>query len=102
MATRDGGRLAIYTKYLDNPVDFDSLDILVDALTPEISCLIHRLMHECALMVLPMAFAATVEVARTIDCDWPKVEVIGSAATLHEVLARGPCHWRSRTGKWLS
>ena len=102
VATRDGGRLTVYTRYLNGSADFDTLDILVEAFTPEVSRLIHRLMHECAMMLLPMAFVATVDVARTIDCDWPKVEVIGSAATLHDVLAGGPYPWWSRFGKRLS
>jgi hypothetical protein len=97
VATRDGGRLAIYVRYLNDSADFDTLNILVEVLTPEGSCLIHRLMHECALMSLPMAFAATSELARAIDCAWPKVEVIGSAAALHDVLALGPYHWWRRT-----
>jgi hypothetical protein len=95
VATGDGGRLRICIKYLEDGPDFSTLNILVEVLTPEISGLIHRLMHECALMLLPMAFAATAEVARTIDCDWPKVEVVG-AAELHEVLVRGPYHWWRR------
>jgi Ran GTPase-activating protein (RanGAP) involved in mRNA processing and transport len=95
VATSDGGRMAIYIKYLNESADFDTLNILVEELTSEISCLIHKLMQECAFMLLPMAFAASVEVARTIDCDWPKVELVASAATLHELLARGPYHWWS-------
>jgi hypothetical protein len=95
-ATSDGGRLAIYIKYLSDSPDFNALNILVEVLTLEVSGLIHRLMHECALLLVPMAFAATSEVARTIDCDWPKVEVVGSAATLDKVLARGPYHWWRR------
>ena len=102
VATGDGGRLAIYIKYLNDSADFNALNILVEALTPETSRLIHRLMHECALMLLPMAFAATLEAARTIDCDWPKVEVVESAATLHETLARGPYQWWRRKRKRLS
>jgi Leucine-rich repeat (LRR) protein len=93
VATSDGGRLAIYIKYLNDSADFDTLNILVEVLTSEISCLVHRLMQECAFILFPMAFAASVEVGRTIDCDWPKVEVVASAATLHELLARGPYHW---------
>jgi len=54
------------------------------------------LMQECDLMAWPMAFAANTEVARTVDCDWPKVEVVASAATLHQLLARGPYHWWHR------
>lgn len=76
--------------------DFDSLNILVEVLTPPISSLVHRLIRECEFMLLPMAFAATEEVAGTLDCDWPKVEVVGSAATPHEVLIRGPYIWWSR------
>jgi Ran GTPase-activating protein (RanGAP) involved in mRNA processing and transport len=97
VATNDGGSTAVCVKYLNDSADFDTLNILADVLTPEISSLIHRLMRECALMLLPMAFAATLEVARTIDCDWPKVEVVGSARALHEVLARGPYLWWRRT-----
>jgi hypothetical protein len=102
VATRDGGRLTVYTKYLNDSADFNTLDILVEAFTPEVSRLIHRLMHECAMMLMPMAFAATADVARTIDCDWPKVEVIESATTLHDALARGPYLWWSRFRRRLS
>jgi hypothetical protein len=96
VATSDGGRMATSLKYLDGAPDFDTLNILVDVLTPEISCLVYKLMQECALMVWPMAFATSTEVARAIDCDWPEVEVVASAATLHRLLARGPYHWWSR------
>jgi hypothetical protein len=99
VATRDGGRLAVSVKYLDDSADFNTLNILVEVLTPEISRFIHRLMRECALMLSPMALAASSKVARTIDCDWPKVEVVRSAAALHEVLARGPYHWWRRGRK---
>jgi hypothetical protein len=96
VATRDGGRLAVFTKYLSESADFDALNILVEVLTPEASGLIHRLMHECALMLAPMALAATSEVAQTLDCDWPKVKVVESAGALHAVLARGPYRWWGR------
>ena len=96
VATSDGGRMAIAIKYLDDAPDFDTLNILVDVLTPELSCLIHQLMQECDLMSLPMAFAASTVVARAIDCDWPKVALVADAATLHEWLTRGPYRWWSR------
>jgi hypothetical protein len=96
VATTDGGRVAFYTRHLDDSPDFDTLNLLVEVLTPEVSGLIHRLMDECALMAVPMAFAATPDVAGTIDCDWPKVEIVASAAALHEVLARGPYDWWMR------
>jgi Ran GTPase-activating protein (RanGAP) involved in mRNA processing and transport len=97
VATSDGGRMAIYIKYLNDSAGFDTLNILVDVLTSEISGLVHKLMQEGALMLLPMAFAASGEVAGTIDCDWPKVKVVPSAATLHKLLARGPYHWWRQT-----
>jgi hypothetical protein len=97
VATGDGGRMALYIKYLNDSAEFDTLTLLVEVLTSEISCLVHRLMQECAFMLLPMAFAASIEVARTMDCGWPKVEVVTSAATLHELLARGPYDWWRRT-----
>ena len=50
VATRDGGRMAVSIKYLDDAPDYDTLNILVDALTPEISGLVYRLMLECDLM----------------------------------------------------
>ncbi len=40
-----------------------------------------------------MAFAASDEVASTIDCDWPDVSPVASSAKLHQVLARGPYRW---------
>lgn len=96
VATSDNGRMRFFTKYLDEAPDFDSLNILVDVLTPEISGILQELMQKCPLMLWPMAFAASDEVARSIDCDWPKIEVITSAATLHQLLARGPYHWWHR------
>ena len=96
VATRDGGRLAVSIKYLDVAPDYDTLNILVDVLTPEISGLVYRLMLECDLMSWPMAFAASTEVARAIDCGWPEVDVVASAAELHRLLSRGPYHWWSR------
>jgi hypothetical protein len=93
VATGDGGRAAIYIKYLNESAEFDALNILAEVLTPEMSGLVHRLMRECELMLLPMAFAASREVARTMDCDWPKVEIVASAKALHKLLARGPYAW---------
>jgi hypothetical protein len=97
--TADGGRLAVYTKYLKDADGFDTLNLLAEALTPEVSRLVHRLMRESALMLLPMALAASRDVARTLDCDWPKVRVTASAEALHRVLASGPYHWWRRAGK---
>jgi len=93
VTTQDGGRVAIYVKYLDESDDFEALNLLVEVLTPEISGLVHKLIDECAFMLLPMAFAANDEVAGTIDCDWPRVEIVESAERLHGLLARGPYHW---------
>jgi hypothetical protein len=56
-------------------------------------------MRACDLMLLPMAVAASRAVARTLDCDWPKVKVVVSAGALHKVLARGPYAWWRRTGR---
>lgn len=96
VATGDDGLMRLATKYLDESPDFDSLNVLIDVLTPQISGIIQDLMQKCHLMLWPMAFAASDEMARAIDCDWPKVEVITSATTLHRLLARGPYHWWSR------
>lgn len=93
IVTGDGGRLALYTKYLSDSDEFDTLNILVEALTPECSGLVHGLMENGELMLLPMAFAPSAKVAKTIDCDWPQVKVVASAAALHGLLARGPYDW---------
>lgn len=92
----DGGRMTICVKYLAGAPDFDTLSILIDEWTPETSGLVFKLMTECDLMAWPMALAATPEVAGAIDCDWPEVKVVRSAAALHQILARGPYHWWSR------
>ena len=93
VTTNDGGRVAIYVKYLKDSDNFQTLNNLVEALTPQISGLVHRFMQECAAMLLPMAFAPSVEVARRVDCDWPKIEVVPSGVALHELLACGPFGW---------
>lgn len=95
--TSDGGRMRFHTKYLRDADDYDTLNILVDTLTPQVSALAHRLMKECSFMLFPMSFAASTDVAGVIDVDWPSVEVVPSAATLHELLARGPYVWWRRT-----
>ena len=93
VATRDDGRMMLFIKYVADSANFDTLNVLVDGLTSEISSVLHRLMQECALMLWPMAFAASAEAAQAVDCDWPKVEVFTSATRLQGVLARGPYHW---------
>jgi len=93
VTTSDGGLMAVYVKYLKDSADFHMLNILVETLTQEISGLVHKLMRENAFMLLPMAIATGVDVARTLDCDWPKVEVVASVAGLHELLTRGPFSW---------
>src|SRR5262249_21220721 len=90
--TNDDGIVAIYVKYLTESAEFIALNILIDELTPEVSRVIHRLMKECSLMAFPMSFAVTSEVARMLDCDWPRVEMVATADRLHELLARGPYH----------
>lgn len=101
VATGDGGRLAIFTRYLGQSPAFNGLNIVCEVLTRDSAGLIHRLMHECGLILAPMALAATAEIAATMDCDWPKVEVAESAQKLHEVLRRGPHDWWSRAGQRL-
>jgi hypothetical protein len=99
VATADGGRVSVATKYLGDADDFHTLNLLADVLTPEASGLVYRLMREGALMLLPMGLAASREVARTLDCDWPKVRAAASAEALHRVLVRGPYAWWRRAGK---
>lgn len=91
--TGDGGRMAVFVKYLKDSANFDTLNILAEKLTPAISGFAYKLMLECDFMLLPMAFAASAGVAGTIDCNWPKIEVVPSASPMHELLSRGPFHW---------
>lgn len=95
VVTQDGGRLWVFVRYLASKPAFDSLNILCEQLTRQSATVIHRLMQECGLMLLPMAWAATDELARGFDCEWPRVEVLESAEVLHDRLARGPYHWWS-------
>jgi hypothetical protein len=96
VATGDGGRMAVCVRYLSDSAEFDTLNVLVETLTPEVSRLLHRLMQAGGFMLWPMAFAASQEVAQVLDCDWPAVEVVPSAESLHELLSRGPYHWWRR------
>jgi Ran GTPase-activating protein (RanGAP) involved in mRNA processing and transport len=91
--TCDGGDAAIYIKYLDDLEKFDTVNFLIDSLTPAISRLVHTLMCECGFMLFPMAIAASEAVAQTIDCDWPEVRVVTSDESLHELLLRGAYYW---------
>jgi len=87
VATGDGGRMSVHTKHLAGAGDFDSLNIVVESLSPEVSECVHRLMRECGFLLLPMVFAASDEAAAMLDCDWPKVTRVESAPCLHELLS---------------
>ena len=65
VTTSDDGRMTVHAKYLKDSEDFHTLNILAEALTPEISGLVHKLMQECAFLLVPMAFAASEEVAHS-------------------------------------
>jgi Ran GTPase-activating protein (RanGAP) involved in mRNA processing and transport len=93
VSTSDGGQMAVYVKYLKDSSEFDTLNILVDELTPAICSLLYKLMRENAFMLFPMAFAANAEVAGKMACEWPKVEIVASEGTLHDLLQRGPYQW---------
>jgi hypothetical protein len=93
IVTSDGGRMTICTRYFNDSADFDTLNLLVETLSPEISALVYRLMCEGDFFLLPMAVAASEDTASTIDCDWPHVTVVESPPALHALLARGPYRW---------
>ena len=97
-AMHDGGKVSIYTKYLDKSDDFDTLNFLVDSLTPNVSGLIHRMMLECAFVLYPMAMAPDEAVAQTIVGGWPKAKIVTSVESLHELLMRGAYNsWRDKS-----
>jgi Ran GTPase-activating protein (RanGAP) involved in mRNA processing and transport len=89
----DGGKLSIYTKYLDEADDFDTLNFLVDSLTLEVTRMVYRIMHECEFLMLPMSIASDDAVAQLVDCDWPKVKILRSYESLHELLIQGAYKW---------
>ncbi len=93
VTSRDGGRVSICTRSLADSGEFESLNIIVEVLSPQGCQLVHQLMLECGLLLLPMNFAASDEAASTLDCDWPDVTVVESATLLHELLSRGPYAW---------
>ncbi len=49
ITTPDGGKVSIYTMYLHYADDFDSLNLLIDALSQDVTQLIHRIMQTCGL-----------------------------------------------------
>jgi hypothetical protein len=93
VATGDGGQITGYTKYLHDSDEFDTLNLLIEALTPEISRLVHRVLQACDVLLWPMAIAATAEAAQAIDEDWPLVRIFSTPASFHTLLTRGPYHW---------
>jgi hypothetical protein len=86
----------LHTRYLKDGPDYNTLNCFLDVLTPQVGELVYRLMQEGAFMAWPMALAANEDVAKAIDCDWPRVTIVPSAAELHEYLSRGPYQW------WIS
>ena len=93
IVTPDGGMVSIYNKYLEDADDFDSLNLLVDALTRGATQLIYRIMQECGLMLFPMAIAADDLVAQTLDCEWPEVKTVASFEAMNGILVQGPYAW---------
>ena len=93
IATDDGGKMSLYLKYFSELADFNTINVLIQLLSPQIVRLVFNLMRDGRFMLFPMAMAANDDVAELIDCDWPKVTVVGSPEELHRLLDRGPYHW---------
>jgi hypothetical protein len=91
--TSDGGKVSVFTKHLDKSAEFDSLDMLVDSLTPQVSQFIYRVMRDCGLMMFPMAIAVDEAIAKLIDCEWPTVTLVSSEQSLNDLLIRGAYDW---------
>ena len=53
--------MRVYVKYLHDAAEFDTLNILVEELTSEVSSLIYRFMQKVTFMLCPMAFAASAQ-----------------------------------------
>lgn len=98
ITTQDSGRMKLHTKYLNDAAEFDTLNILVEQLSRDITAILNGLLDQCQFMLLPMFIAPNAEFAATLDCDWPKVEVVASTTKLHNLLARGPYDWWKRLG----
>ncbi|QDU73557.1 hypothetical protein Pan97_05330 [Bremerella volcania] len=99
IATPDGGKVSVFTKYLSEADDFDSLNFLVDALTPEVTRLVYQVMDKCDFLLFPMAIATNTEVAQKLDADWPEVTLATSDQSLHAILAQGPQSWWQSRGE---
>jgi hypothetical protein len=97
--TSDGGRMSVFVKYLADAADFDSLNILIETLSPQICECVHQLMRQGEFLLLPMAFATSEEVAATLEGEWPPVTLVETPAALQQHLARGPCQWWMEHGR---
>lgn len=99
LTTADGGQISVFVRYLDDGDEFNTLNILCSALSPDIVQLIHQMMVDCDFMLLPMTIAATDRTAQTLDCEWPEVRVIESAESLYACLSAGPWQWWQHTAR---
>ena len=89
---------AVHVNYLNDSPDFDTLNLLVEAMTPEASRLdpptyARRHSDVTSDGLLPRARSGPDDRLRLAEG-----RVLASAAALHELLARGPFAWWRRIG----
>lgn len=90
IAMDDGGGVSIYTKYLDEADGFDTLNIIMETPTLDVTRLVYRLANEGEFMLFPMAVATTQAIAQQMDSEWPTVKVIDTPELLHAHLTARP------------
>ena len=74
---------------LVDETNLDGITIVFERLTPEASSLVHRLMSDGSLLLLPALLAASAEAARQVSAPWPDVRVVDSPERLYEILSAG-------------
>jgi hypothetical protein len=84
--TDDGGRLSVCLRPFDDDQPADAATVVIERLTLEATMLLHRLMAENGLALLPLHVAANQKVAQELEVPGLRFRVIPSHAELYDLL----------------
>ena len=95
-STANAGCARIYTKHFDGVKELFELNMIVETLSYEMTSIVFQIMRSLGVVIFPMMIACRDAAVDSFNCEWPKVEMVGSIDELHEILSAGPYKWWNR------
>jgi hypothetical protein len=93
VAARDGDRLRLCARRMDDDPELDGATLVIERLSHDIAALVHELMSNNGLMLLPLVVAPSASVAEQVTGTWPPPRVVETPSRLHEIFAAGAFAW---------